>query len=49
MDSKRLKQIVNQLRKSLENWDISKAIINSQDETGTRDFLINPFFDILNY
>jgi len=49
MDSKRLKQIVNQLRKSLENWDISKGIINSQDETGTRDFLINPFFDILNY
>jgi len=49
MDSKRLKQIVNQLRRSLENWDIEKAIKHSEDETQTRDNLINPFFEILNY
>ena len=44
MDSKRLKQIVNQLRRSLENWDIEKAIKHSEDETQNRDNLINPFF-----
>jgi hypothetical protein len=49
MDSKKLKQIVNQIKKSLDNWDISKAITHSNDETTTRDFLINPFFEILNY
>ncbi len=49
MDSKRLKQIVNQIRKSLENWDIEKAIKHSEDETQTRDNLINTFFEILNY
>lgn len=49
MDSKRLKQIVNQLKKSLNNWDLEKAIKHSSDETQTRDNLINPFFEILNY
>lgn len=49
MDSKRLKQIINQLKKSLENWDIEKAIKHSNDETQTRDNLIHPFFEMLNY
>jgi len=49
MDSRRLKQIVNQLKKSLENWDIKKAIKHSNDETQTRDNLIHPFFEMLNY
>ncbi len=49
MDSKRLKQIVNQFRKSFDNWDVDKAIAHSNDETQTRDYLINPFFEILNY
>lgn len=49
MDSKRLKQIINQLKKSLENWDIEKAIKHSNDETQTRDNLIHPFLEMLNY
>ncbi|MDG2194362.1 MAG: type I restriction enzyme HsdR N-terminal domain-containing protein [Polaribacter sp.] len=49
MESKRRKQIVNQLKKALENWDVEKAIKHSKDETQTRDYLINPFFEILNY
>lgn len=50
MDSKRVKQIVNQIRKSLDNWDYQKAIEHSSDETQTRNFLIHPFFEnILQY
>jgi hypothetical protein len=49
MDSKRLKQISNQISKSFENWDFAKAIEFSTDETQTRDFLIEPFFELLNY
>lgn len=49
MDSKKLKQITNQLKKSFDNWDFSKAITLSKDETQTRDNLIHPFFNILNY
>tara|TARA_R110002020_G_scaffold420967_4_gene630090 strand:- start:378 stop:1412 length:1035 start_codon:yes stop_codon:yes gene_type:complete len=49
MDNKRLKQITNQILKSFNNWDIKKAISFSSDETQTRDFLIEPFFEILGY
>lgn len=49
MDSKKLKQITNQLKKSIENWDFNKAMLLSKDETQTRDNLIHPFFNILNY
>jgi hypothetical protein len=49
MDSKKLKQITNQLKKSFDNWDFNKAINYSKDETQTRDNLIHPFFNILNY
>jgi len=49
MDNKKLKQITNQLKKSFENWDFKKAIIHSNDETQTRDNLIHPFFNLLNY
>jgi hypothetical protein len=45
MEGKRLKQVVNQLRKSLDNWDYSDAIKNSLDEAQTRDFLIHHFFE----
>lgn len=47
MDSKRVRQIVTNLSKSLENWDFQKAIENSHDETQTRDFLIHPFFELV--
>lgn len=49
MDNKKLKQITNQLKKSFDNWDYNKAINHSKDETQTRDNLIHPFFNILNY
>ena len=49
MDNKKLKQITNQLKKSFDNWDFNKAINHSNDETQTRDNLIHPFFNILNY
>lgn len=49
MDSKKLKQITNQLKKSFDNWDFNKAINHSNDETQTRDNLIHPFFNLLNY
>ena len=46
MDNKKQKQITNQIKRSLENWDIDKAIKFSKDETQTRDNLIHPFFTI---
>ena len=49
MDSKKLKQITNQLKKSFDNWDFNLAINSSQDEYQTRDNLIHPFLNILNY
>ena len=49
MDSKRHKQITTQLKKSFDNWDFLKAINASKDETQTRDNLIHPFLNILNY
>jgi len=49
MDNKKQKQITNQIKRSLENWDIDKAIKFSKDETQTRDNLIHPFFNLLNY
>ena len=49
MDSKKLKQITNQLKKSFDNWDFNLAIHSSKDEYQTRDNLIHPFLNILNY
>jgi hypothetical protein len=49
MEVKKLKQITNQLRKSLDNWDYNKAILFSKDETQTRDNLIHPFLNILGF
>ncbi len=49
MDKSRLKQIANKIEKSLLNWDIKKAIKYSDDETKTRDYLVEPFLKILGY
>lgn len=49
MDSKKLKQITNQLKKSFDNWDFNLAINSSKDEYQTRDNLIHPFLNTLNY
>lgn len=42
-------QIVNQLKRAIDSWDIDKAIKHSNDELTTRDFLIHPFLDVLNF
>jgi hypothetical protein len=49
MESKQLKQITNQLKKAFDNWDFDLAIKSSKDETQTRDNLIHPFLNILNF
>ena len=43
------KQISRKIEKSLNDWDIEKAILNSRNETQTRDYLIECFFEILGY
>ena len=37
------------MNEKFENWNWEKALANSQNETTTRDFLIHPFLDLLNY
>jgi hypothetical protein len=49
MDKIRVKQIANKIEKSLSSWDIKKAIKYSDDETKTRDYLVEPFIQILGY
>lgn len=44
-----VKQIANLLNKSFEKWDYKKAIKLSDNETKTRDYLIEPFFQMLGY
>ena len=45
-----IKQLVNLLEKSFSKWDYEKAMKMSRNESQTRDFLIEPFFDdILGY
>ena len=44
-----IKQISNHLNKSFEKWDYKKAIKLSDNETKTRDYLIEPFFQMLGY
>lgn len=43
MDSSKQRQIANKIEKSLKEWDYSKAIKFSNDETKTRDYLVEPF------
>ena len=49
MDKSKFTQISRKINKSLESWDIKKAIDNSKNETQTRDYLIESFFNILGY
>ena len=44
-----IKQIGNLLVKSFSKWDYEKAIELSDNETKTRDYLIEPFFNMLGY
>ena len=49
MESAKIKQIATKIEKSLNEWDFNKAIKFSNDETKTRDYLVEPFFKILGY
>ena len=49
MDKSKLKQIVNKILKSLNKWDYNRAIRKSNNEAETRDYLIEPFLNILEY
>ena len=49
MDSTKLKQISRSISRGLEKWDYKKAIKLSDSEAATRDYLIEPFFEILGY
>ncbi len=44
-----IKQIGNFLEKSFSKWDYVKAIKLSDNETKTRDYLIEPVFNMLGY
>ena len=43
------KQIGNLLERSFNKWDYKKAISLSDNESKTRDYLIEPFFNLLGY
>ena len=43
------KQAVNQLKKALDNFKLNDAIELCTNEAQTRKFLIEPFFEMLNY
>ncbi|MFN3754096.1 type I restriction enzyme HsdR N-terminal domain-containing protein [Flavobacterium sp.] len=43
------KQAVGQLKKALDNFKLSEAIQMCSNEAQTRKFLIEPFFNMLNY
>jgi hypothetical protein len=43
------KQALNQLKKAIENLKVNDAVQLCDNEAQTRKFLIEPFFEILNY
>lgn len=49
MDKSKSKQIGNKLQKSLNEWAYNRAILKSNNEAETRDYLIEPFLNILGY
>jgi hypothetical protein len=44
-----IKQIASLLEKSFSKWDFKRAIKLSDNESKTRDYLIEPFFNMLGY
>lgn len=44
-----IKQAINQLKKTLENFPLAEKIEMCTNEAQTRKFLIEPFFEMLNY
>ena len=44
-----IKQVASQLERSFSKWDFKKAIKMSDNEAKTRDYLVEPFFEMLGY
>lgn len=44
-----LRQIASSMERSMQKWDYQKAIQLSDNETKTRDYLIEPVFNMLGY
>ena len=44
-----IRQIGSILEKAFAKWDYEKAIKLSDNESKTRDYLIEPFFNLLGY
>jgi hypothetical protein len=44
-----LRQIASSMERSMQKWDYQKAIKLSDNETKTRDYLIEPVFNMLGY
>jgi hypothetical protein len=44
-----INQVASNLEKKISNWDFQKAIDHSDNESKTRDYLIEPLFNILGY
>ena len=49
MERTNFNQIARKLKKQFDKWDYNKAIKLSDSEAATRDYLIEPFFNILGY
>ncbi|MDC1081153.1 hypothetical protein OAQ15_03520 [Flavobacteriaceae bacterium] len=49
MEKSKVVQIAKKIEKSISNLDVKKAIVHSNDEAKTRDYLVEPFFKILGY
>ena len=44
-----IRQIGSLLEKAFQKWDYQRAINLSENESQTRDYLIEPFFNLLGY
>ena len=44
-----IKQVTSQIDRLFSKWDYQKAIKMSDNEAKTRDYLVEPFFEILGY
>ena len=44
-----INQVASNLEKKITNWDFKRAIEHSDNESKTRDYLIEPLFNLLGY
>ena len=44
-----INKVASNLEKKISNWDFKRAIEHSDNESKTRDYLIEPLFNLLGY